>query len=72
MKNNFLTNLEHEFKITMKPASSIEKDCILSEKEFEIDSNTLPYREAIEALMYLMPGTRPHIAYEISFVSRSL
>ena len=31
-----------------------------------------PYRQAVGALMYLMTGTRPDIAYSISYLSRSL
>jgi len=31
-----------------------------------------PYRQAVGALMYLMVGTRPDIAYSVSYLSRSL
>ncbi|XP_074026898.1 uncharacterized protein [Leptinotarsa decemlineata] len=54
-------------------STPIVKDCIQSENESEMDLNTtFPYREAVRALMYLMTGTRPDIAYAISVVFRSL
>lgn len=34
--------------------------------------SSYPYRQAVGALMYLMTGTRPDIAYSISYLSRSL
>lgn len=35
-------------------------------------NTTFPYREAVGALMFLMCGTRPDIAYSLSVVSRKL
>ncbi|KAG5878525.1 hypothetical protein JTB14_008930 [Gonioctena quinquepunctata] len=40
-------------------------------KESKKVSN-FPYRQAVGALMYLMLGTRPDLAYSIGFLSRSL
>ena len=36
------------------------------------DSSQFPYRQAVGALMYLMFGTRPDLAYTVGFLSRSL
>jgi len=38
----------------------------------ETDSVKFPYRSAVGALMYLMTGTRPDIAYAVGVVSRNL
>lgn len=50
---------------------------IKSEKEIEPGESQseqlkFPYRSAVGALMYLMTGTRPDIAYAVSVVSRKL
>lgn len=48
---------------------------ILKEKEVcteETNETEFPYREAVGALMYLMMGTRPDLAYSISVLSRKL
>ena len=34
--------------------------------------STFPYRQAVGALMYLMLGTRPDLAYSVGFISRTL
>lgn len=54
-----------------------ETPIIKSEKETESDESPseqvkFPYRSAVGALMYLMTGTRPDIAYAVSVVSRKL
>ena len=38
----------------------------------EVNDSKFPYREAVGALMYLMMGTRPDLAYSISVLSRKL
>lgn len=35
-------------------------------------NTVFPYRQAIGAIMYLMLGTRPDLAYSVSFLSRTL
>jgi len=34
--------------------------------------NNFPYRQAVEALLYLMLGSRPNLAFSVGFLSRSL
>jgi len=41
-------------------------------KDGENKNLQFPYREAVGALMYLILGTRPDLAYTVSFISRSL
>ncbi|KAG5879136.1 hypothetical protein JTB14_004112 [Gonioctena quinquepunctata] len=48
-----------------------EREILETGKESEKVSN-FPYRQAVGALMYLMLGTRPDLAYSIGFLSRSL
>lgn len=38
----------------------------------ESETTSFPYRQAIGALMYLMLGTRPDLAFSIGFLSRTL
>lgn len=38
----------------------------------ESETTAFPYRQAIGALMYLMLGTRPDLAFSIGFLSRTL
>lgn len=38
----------------------------------ENQEHNFPYRQAVGAIMYLMLGTRPDLAYSIGFLSRSL
>ncbi|KAG5871371.1 hypothetical protein JTB14_028904 [Gonioctena quinquepunctata] len=47
------------------------REILETEKESKKVSN-FPYRQAVGALMYLMLGTRPDLAYSIGFLSRSL
>ena len=49
----------------LKENTSIEKDDVQSSEKF-------PYREAVGALMYLMIGTRPDLAYCVGILSRHL
>ncbi|GFY76747.1 integrase core domain protein [Trichonephila inaurata madagascariensis] len=51
-------------------ATPMLKDCRLQKSETEISD--CPYRQAVSALMYLMVGTRPDLAYSVGFLSRSL
>ncbi|KAG5867496.1 Retrovirus-related Pol polyprotein from transposon TNT 1-94, partial [Gonioctena quinquepunctata] len=48
-----------------------EREILETGKESKKVSN-FPYRQAVGALMYLMLGTRPDLAYSIGFLSRSL
>lgn len=41
-------------------------------KDKEDNSKEFPYRQAVGALMYLMTGTRPDIAYAVGVISRTL
>lgn len=43
----------------------------IAEKE-NVKQHNFPYRQAVGALMYLMLGTRPDLAYSVGFLSRSL
>ena len=38
----------------------------------DVKKHNFPYRQAVGALMYLMLGTRPDLAYSVGFLSRSL
>ncbi|GFV25337.1 retrovirus-related Pol polyprotein from transposon TNT 1-94 [Trichonephila clavipes] len=51
-------------------ATPMLKDCRLQKSETEISD--FPYRQAVGALMYLMVGTRPDLAYSVGFISSSL
>lgn len=56
-----------------KPVSTpILKNPEVEEVGKEGKISQFPYRQAVGAIMYLMLGTRPDIAYSIGFVSRSL
>lgn len=48
-----------------------EPDTLQTEKKTAEKCN-FPYRQAVGALMYLMLGTRPDLAYSVSFLSRTL
>ncbi|GFY46270.1 integrase core domain protein [Trichonephila inaurata madagascariensis] len=51
-------------------ATPMLKDCRLQKSE--IKNSDFPHRQAVGALMYLMVGTRPDLAYSVTFLSRSL
>ncbi len=54
-----------------KPVATLMlKDSGLQESNIKITN--FPHRQAVSALMYLMVGTRPDLAYSGSFISRSL
>ena len=52
------------------PITKSEKE--LNGNETEQEDVKFPYRSAVGALMYLMMGTRPDIAYAVGVASRSL
>ncbi|GFU40105.1 retrovirus-related Pol polyprotein from transposon TNT 1-94 [Trichonephila clavipes] len=51
-------------------ATPMLKDCRMQKSETK--NSDFPYRQAVGALMYLMVGTRPDLAYSAGFLSRSL
>ncbi|CAA9995003.1 unnamed protein product [Nesidiocoris tenuis] len=57
-----------------RPVSTpMVKDSTTRKPEEQDDQGeTFPYRQAVGALMYLMVGTRPDIAYSVGVVSRTL
>lgn len=56
-----------------KPVSTpMLKGADISTSGKDDEETKFPYRQAVGALMYLMLGTRPDLAYSIGFVSRSL
>ncbi|XP_055912205.1 uncharacterized protein LOC129946147 [Eupeodes corollae] len=52
-------------------STPIGKNSETSQSGKEVPSK-FPYRQAVGALMYLMVGTRPDLAYSVGFLSRSL
>jgi len=59
-----------ECRPCVTPIISSEK-AVVSDST-ETDSVKFPYRSAVVAVMYLMTGTRPDIAYAVGIVSRNL
>jgi len=59
-----------ECRPCVTPIISSEKST--DSDDTETDSVKFPYRSAVGALMYLMTGSRPDIAYAVSVVSRSM
>jgi transposase InsO family protein len=56
-----------------KPVSTpILKGTEISTSEKDNQAQKFPYRQAVGALMYLMLGTRPDLAYSVGFISRTL
>jgi hypothetical protein len=56
-----------------KPVStSMLKGTEISTSEKDNQAQKFPYRQAVGALMYLMRGTRPDLAYSVGFISRTL
>jgi hypothetical protein len=51
------------------PMTKSEK--ILTENDTDEETVKFPYRSAVGALMYLMTGTRPDIAYAVGVASRN-
>ena len=76
-QEGYARKILHRFGMSeCKPVSTpIPKESIQSGKVSENDSNQelhFPYRQAVGALMYLMTGTRPDIAYAVGVASRCL
>ena len=61
-------------KFNMENANPVETPIIKSSQNIEPGKaeSKFPYRSAVGALMYLMVGTRPDIAYAVGVASRSL
>jgi transposase InsO family protein len=56
-----------------KPVSTpMLKGTEISTSENDNQAQKFPYRQAVGALMYLMLGTRPDLAYSVGFISRTL
>jgi transposase InsO family protein len=56
-----------------KPVSTpMLKGTEISTSEKDNQAQKFPYRQAVGALMYLMLGTRPDLAYSVEFISRTL
>jgi hypothetical protein len=50
----------------------IKSEKVLTENDTDEETVKFPYRSAVGALMYLMTGTRPDIAYAVRVASRNL
>jgi len=78
-QDTYIKKLLERFNMSnCKPVSTpmihpgVEEGKVTNEVKDINDDGIIPYREAVGALMYLMCGTRPDIAYAVGYVSRYL
>ena len=73
-KNDILNRFEDEIKDAMrsKPKTPLPAKLDLRKAQDHEALTEKPYRELIDSLAHLMTGTRPDIAYAVSWLSRHL